>query len=375
MTNRLIRTSECVSEGHPDKVADYLSDSVLDYYLKHDPDARVACETLVKSSTVVFAGEITAKTDVLHPDLKLIAKNTLNEIGFVDEFSLGNLQVVDLIGRQSPDIAMGVDSAQDGGMGAGDQGIMFGYACDETEDLLPLPYVLARDLLVNLRTMRRDSTWDGWFGPDAKSQVSVEYIDGKPTMVTDVVLSTQHSEKIHIDVVRDTVLKNVVEQTLSKYLTKQTKIYINPTGRFVIGGPIGDCGVTGRKIVVDSYGGFSPVGGGAFSGKDPSKVDRSSAYFARWIAAEAVRQGYAKEVKIELAYSIGIAHPLAINVSPLEVKWFVNKFDFRPDSIIRSLDLKQPFYKKSTNYGHFTDKSLPWNKPMGEDLLQYVRRK
>jgi S-adenosylmethionine synthetase len=357
-----IKTSEVVSDGHPDKVADYLSDSVLDYYLNYDKDARVACETLIKDNKVIFAGEISSTAS--EPDYNKIVKDCLSEIGYVGQYSLGEIEVTNLIGKQSPDIAVGVDcSMDDKDVGAGDQGIMFGYATNETDDLLPLPYVLARDILLKLKEIRKI---DNRLGPDAKSQVSIKYNDSNlPLECVGVVLSTQHCEEFELENLRKFLLEYVIKPVLGKYYTSNTKLYINATGKFVIGGPIGDCGLTGRKIVVDQYGGFAPVGGGAQSGKDPTKVDRSALYFARWVASKCVSNHLADEVLIEVAYSIGVSKPVAINITCnknyIGVSEYVNKFDFRPSSIIQTLNLKQPFYKLSTNYGHFSNKLLPWN--------------
>lgn len=360
--NKLIKTSEMVSDGHPDKIADYLSDSVLDYFLEKDQNARVACETLVKDNHVIFAGEITAKCE--DPNYQKIVENVFDEIGYVGKYSLGKPIVTNLIGKQSPDIAIGVnESLDERDIGSGDQGIIFGFATNETEELLPLPYVLARDILLKLKDIRKN---DDRFGPDAKSQVSMIYLEKRiPSECSGIVLSTQHCKDFELDKLRKYVLNEVIRTVLKKYYTNNTKVFINATGNFVIGGPVGDCGLTGRKIVVDQYGGFAPVGGGAQSGKDATKVDRSALYFARWVACQCVKNKLANEVLIEVAYSIGVSKPVAINVTCdknyLEVLEFVKSFDFKPASIIKALNLKQPIYKKSTNYGHFTNKTLSWN--------------
>lgn len=359
----MIRTSEMVSEGHPDKVADYLSDNVLDYYLSKDPTARVACETLIKNNNVVFAGEITAKEGVDQPNFVEIVNTALESIGYTECYSIGTPNIINFLDRQSPDIGQGVTEAVDGGIGSGDQGMMYGFATRETEELLPLPYVMARNLLLRLKQERVQNKL---FGPDAKSQVSIEYENGSPKRCSAVVISTQHAEEFDINDLRSFVKNNIIKTELGNLYDEQTRVYINATGRFVIGGPVGDCGLTGRKIVVDQYGGFAPQGGGAQSGKDPSKTDRSALYFARWVAAKSVYTGLADQVLIEVAYSIGVAHPVAINVTSNRnqymVEDFVRQFDFRPDSIIERLNLLRPIYTKSTNYGHFTNKELPWNK-------------
>ena len=371
----MTRTSEMVSEGHPDKVADYLADSVLDYCLHQDPMSRVACEVLIKDNTVIFAGEITST--VRHIPLRDIAEKAIEEIGFRGEYALGNLHVIDLIGKQSPDIAQGVDCAADAQtIGAGDQGMMFGYACAETEELLPLPYMLARDILIMLKELRETDDrheFAQMLGPDAKSQVSVHYLPDGEVEVAGIVVSTQHSRKFPVEKLRQYIMQEAIAQSLAKRGVKmadKAPVFINATGAFNVGGPIGDCGVTGRKIVVDSYGGFSPVGGGAFSGKDPTKVDRSAAYFARFVACQTLKRFNLKEVGIEVAYSIGVATPMALNVhasAPAGVvqeviEEAVKAYDWRPASIIKALELRRPVYTRSTNYGHFTDPSLAWNR-------------
>lgn len=384
----MIRTSEMVSEGHPDKVADYLADSVLDYCLQRDPFSRVACEVLIKDNTVIFAGEITSQVEQI--PLREIAEKAVKEIGFVGEYGLGNLHVVDLIGKQSPDIAQGVNKAADSNtLGAGDQGMMFGYATDETSELLPLPYVLARNILLKLEELRKTDDRHGFaemLGPDAKSQVSIEYNPDGTASVAGVVVSTQHSRKFHVEQLREYVMKEAINPVLeSKGVTLGAHptgmgfapVFINATGAFNIGGPIGDCGVTGRKIVVDSYGGFCPVGGGCFSGKDCTKVDRSAAYFARWVACKTLKMFDLKEVNIEVAYSIGVAKPVALNVryqgstsrceeghksDRTDVECYVSSFDWTPAGIIKTLNLRRPIYSESCNYGHFTNFNSPWNQ-------------
>jgi len=362
----MIRTSEMVSEGHPDKVADYLADSVLDYCLERDPNSRVACEVLIKDNHVIFAGEITSNIE--HIPLREIAEKSIKKIGFTGEFALGSLHITDLIGKQSPDIALGVDKAADGGStGAGDQGMMFGYACNDTPELLPMPYILARDILIRLKDIRSLSDIV-YLGPDAKSQVSVNYGEkGEVLNVAGIVVSTQHSRSCKIDDLRRHVHNSAIIPALKARgveLATNAPIFINATGAFHVGGPVGDCGVTGRKIVVDSYGGFSPVGGGCFSGKDPTKVDRSAAYFARKVACDALRKYDLQEITIEVAYSIGVAKPIAINVrtkpssEDKTVTEFANVHDWTPEGIISRLGLRRPVYRNITNYGHFVENPL-----------------
>ncbi len=367
-------SSESVGEGHPDKVADYISDSVLDACLEQDPASRVACETLVKSNCVVLAGEITTKAVL---DYEKIVRQAIREIGYTnddDVFHADKVFVTNLLTKQSPDIAQGVDARKAKGkktaeQGAGDQGIMFGYATNETPELMPAPVMFAHRILTELAKQRKGKG-PKWLRPDCKSQVAVEYRDGKPARIENVVISTQHSA----DASHDEIEKYMVEKIIRKVLPKKlidsgTQFLINPTGKFVVGGPQGDSGLTGRKIIVDSYGGMGRHGGGAFSGKDPSKVDRSAAYMCRWVAKNIVAAGLADSCEIQAAYAIGYPHPLSIAIEtfgtgrvPEEklVEAVKKVFSFKPADIISQLGLLAPIYRKTTNYGHFTKKDLPW---------------
>jgi S-adenosylmethionine synthetase len=371
-------TSESVGEGHPDKVADQLSDSVLDAFLKEDPSARVACEALVKNDVVILAGEITSTKVV---NYERLARDVIKDIGY-DEPALGfdsqSCSIMTFISQQSPDISMGVNEHE--GLhkeqGAGDQGLMFGFACDETPELMPLPISLSHQLMRALSRARRSET-GSFLKPDAKSQVTVEYRDGRPYAVDTVVISTQHAEAASLKDVEEYVVENIVKRVIpSQYLTSKTKYLINPTGRFVIGGPVGDCGLTGRKIIVDTYGGYSRHGGGAFSGKDPSKVDRSAAYAARYIAKNVVAAGLATKCEVQVAYAIGVAKPVSVyvntfgtgKVSEAKISATVQEvFDLTPRGIIRTLDLLKPIYRSTASYGHFgreagADGSFSWER-------------
>jgi len=362
--NNFLFTSESVGEGHPDKVADQISDAVLDAYLAQDPRSRVACETLVKSDNVVVAGEITSSGTVNFDDL---VRSVLTDIGYDDPsigFDAQTVKLITLLTRQSPDISMGVDSdaEKQKEQGAGDQGLMFGFACDETPELMPLPISVAHQLMRRLSYLRKDEKVK-FLKPDAKSQVTVEYRDGKPHRVHTVVLSTQHSDDVNLKDLERYVIDNVIKKVVpDRFLDKETRYFINPTGRFVIGGPVGDAGLTGRKIIVDSYGGYGRHGGGAFSGKDPSKVDRSAAYAARHIAKNIVASGVAKKCEVQVAYAIGVARPVAIYVDTFGTSKVAEEkissavqelFDLRPQGIIQSLDMLKPIYRATTNYGHF----------------------
>ena len=371
-------TSESVTEGHPDKLCDYISDSVLDSYLEKDPNARVACETVAGKDTIFITGEISSNANV---DIEQVARNAIKEIGYFGEgidIDYKTCKVIVNISKQSPDIAQGVDKSLEdkegeeiGSEGAGDQGIMFGYATDETEELMPLPILLAHKLSKKLTDVRKNKEID-YLGPDGKVQVTVEYEDDKPVRVDTIVLSTQHKPEIDLDTLKKDIKEKVINQVVpSNLLDENTKYFINPTGRFVIGGPFGDSGLTGRKIIVDTYGGYSRHGGGAFSGKDPTKVDRSATYMARHIAKNVVAQGFAKKCEIQLAYSIGVAKPVGVyvdtfgtNTIPEEEisKWIIQKFDLTPRGIINYLDLQKPIYRKTTNYGHFGKEGLSWEK-------------
>ncbi len=361
-------TSESVSEGHPDKVCDFIADSILDAYLAQDPRARVACEVLCKSEVVVLAGEISARATV---DRAAIARAAIEQVGYTDPreaFNATGVTVVEHITGQSADIKQGVDAetAADHEQGAGDQGIMFGYATDETPELLPLPILLAHRLTRGLAEDRRSGQYP-WLRPDAKSQVSVRYQDGRPEAVERVLVSTQHAPEIGQRQIREYVENDLAPRVLNGHITPGVRFDVNPTGSFVIGGPTADAGVTGRKIIVDTYGGVGRHGGGAFSGKDPSKVDRSGAYFCRHVAREVVKAGLARRVEIQVAYAIGLSRPVSIKVDTFntgdaaEATAFVaREFDFRPAAIIERLRLLQPIYRQTTNYGHFGKPGLPW---------------
>src|SRR5438552_12834150 len=357
-------TSESVSEGHPDKVADQISDAVLDAILKQDKTSRVAAETLVKDNLVVLAGEITSNARVNYDE---VARRTIRRIGYTDPaigFDTATCTVLVAYGQQSPDIARGVDEGKglDLEQGAGDQGLMFGYACDETPSLMPLPIFLSHRLVERQAELRRNGRLP-WLRPDAKSQVTIRYVNGKPDSIDTVVLSTQHSPDVSLEDIREAVVENIIRPVLPKNLVKGKINYlVNPTGRFVVGGPQGDCGLTGRKIIVDSYGGMGRHGGGAFSGKDPTKVDRSACYMARYIAKNVVAAGLAERVEIQLAYAIGVADPVSVSVDTFGTgKIDQNKiselirenFHLTPRGIIESLDLRKPIYKKTASYGHF----------------------
>ena len=364
MANDYFFTSESVSEGHPDKVADQISDAILDSILAQDPTARVAAETLCNTGLVVLAGEITTNANV---DYIQVARNTLREIGY-DNTDYGidykGCAVLVAYDKQSPDIAQGVDKAHDDGLdqGAGDQGLMFGYACDETTELMPLPIHLSHRLVERQSQLRRDGRLN-WLRPDAKSQVTLRYVDGKPDSIDTVVLSTQHDEEISLEKLREAVIEEIIKPVLPKHLIKGAiNFLVNPTGRFVIGGPQGDCGLTGRKIIVDTYGGAAPHGGGAFSGKDPSKVDRSAAYAGRYVAKNVVAAGLASKCLIQISYAIGVAKPTSVMVSTFgtgkisdeQIAQLVSEhFDLRPKGIVKMLNLLRPIYRKTAAYGHF----------------------
>ena len=362
--NDFLFTSESVSEGHPDKVADQISDAVLDAILTQDKFARVAAETLVNTGLVVMAGEITTRAVV---DFQQVARETIKRIGY-DNTDYGidyrGCAVLVAYDKQSPDIAQGVDKAQDDPLnqGAGDQGLMFGYACDETPVLMPLPIYLAHRLVERQSELRRDGRLP-WLRPDAKSQVTIRYVNGRPDSIDTVVLSTQHSPDISLEKIREAVVEEIVKPVLPKNLIKgEIKFLVNPTGRFVVGGPQGDCCLTGRKIIVDTYGGAAPHGGGAFSGKDPSKVDRSAAYAARYVAKNIVAAGLATRCQIQVSYAIGVARPTSVMVTTFgtgritdeKIAQLVqNHFDLRPKGIVAMLDLLRPIYEKTAAYGHF----------------------
>lgn len=396
MAKRLF-TSESVTEGHPDKVCDQISDAVLDAILSQDPSARVACETAVTTGLVLVMGEISTNSYV---DIQKIARETVKEIGYNDEqggFDGNTCAVLVTIDEQSADIAMGVDKAYETkkgeevdevleSTGAGDQGMMIGFACDETEELMPLPISLAHKLTRKLSEIRKDGTLT-YLRPDGKAQVTVEYIDDVATRIDTIVVSTQHSPEVSLETIERDIKEYVIKSVMPKELIDdKTKYYINPTGRFVIGGPQGDSGLTGRKIIVDTYGGYASHGGGAFSGKDPTKVDRSAAYAARYVAKNIVAAGLAKRCEIELAYAIGVAHPVSIYVnthgtgiiSDEEITDLIEaNFDLRPAAIIRDLNLRRPIYKQTAAYGHFgrNDLDLPWEKTDKAEVLKKAIKK
>ena len=364
MANDYLFTSESVSEGHPDKVADQISDSILDAILAQDPTARVAAETLCNTGLVVLAGEITTTANV---DYIKVARETLRQIGY-DNTDYGidyrGCAVLVAYDKQSPDIAQGVNNAEDDPLdqGAGDQGLMFGYAVDETPELMPMPIYLSHRLVERQSQLRRDGRLN-WLRPDAKSQVTLRYVDGRPDSIDTVVLSTQHSPDIELNALREAVIEEIIKPVLPKELIKGSiNFLVNPTGRFVIGGPQGDCGLTGRKIIVDTYGGAAPHGGGAFSGKDPSKVDRSAAYAARYVAKNVVAAGLATKCLVQVSYAIGVAKPTSVMVSTYgtgvisdeQISRLVSEhFDLRPKGIVKMLNLLRPIYQKTAAYGHF----------------------
>ena len=390
----LLFTSESVTEGHPDKMCDQISDAVVDAIMEQDPHARIACETAVKTGFVILLGEITTKASLNYDEL---VRTVVKDIGFDDSnkgFDGETCGVQVAIASQSPDIALGVDRAQEfkvesmdseedeiESVGAGDQGMMFGFACNETDSLMPLPIYLAHQLSRRLAELRKSCTLP-WLGPDGKSQVTVEYSLGKPKRIHTVLISTQHAAEICQDEIKQQIIEHCITPTLPPDMVDdELLIYVNPTGRFVVGGPMGDAGLTGRKIIVDTYGGMGRHGGGAFSGKDCTKVDRSGAYAARWVAKNIVAAGLADRCEIQLAYAIGVAQPLSVNVetfgtgrtSDKRIEELIDAhFDLRPGAIIRDLDLRRPIYRQTATYGHFgrDDIDLPWEKTDKADLLR-----
>ncbi|CUS48280.1 MAG: S-adenosylmethionine synthetase MetK [Idiomarinaceae bacterium HL-53] len=367
---RHVFTSESVSEGHPDKIADQISDAVLDAILEQDPRARVACETFVKTGMVLVGGEINTSAWV---DIEELTRNTVREIGYTHSdmgFDGSSCAVLNAIGKQSSDINQGVDRGDPREQGAGDQGLMFGYASDETEQLMPAPIMYSHRLVQRQAEVRRGEL--SWLRPDAKSQLTFVYEDGKPVGIDAVVLSTQHCESISLDDLREAVMETIIKPVLpAEWIHKDTKFHINPTGRFVIGGPMGDCGLTGRKIIVDTYGGMARHGGGAFSGKDPSKVDRSAAYAARYVAKNLVAAGLAKRCELQVSYAIGVAEPTSISIDTFGtsshseetlIRLVREHFDLRPYGLIQMLDLEHPIYKATAAYGHFGRNEFPWER-------------
>ncbi|MEP4099097.1 methionine adenosyltransferase [Paraglaciecola sp.] len=370
MTSHLF-TSESVSEGHRDKIADQISDAVLDAILTQDPKARVACETFVKTGMVLVGGEVTTSAWV---DIEEITRNTVKEIGYVHSdmgFDADSCAILNAIGKQSPDINQGVDRTSPEEQGAGDQGLMFGYASNETDVLMPAPITYSHRLVKRQAEVRKNGTL-AWLRPDAKSQVTFVYEDNQPVGIDAVVLSTQHDESISTADLREAVMEEIIKPVLpEKWLSKDTKFFINPTGRFVIGGPMGDCGLTGRKIIVDTYGGMARHGGGAFSGKDPSKVDRSAAYAGRYVAKNIVAAGLADKCEIQISYAIGVAEPTSIDIETfgtgkvsdaLLVKLVREHFELRPHGLIQMLDLERPIYQATAAYGHFGRDEFPWEQ-------------
>ena len=383
MTNINLFTSESVSEGHPDKVADQISDSIVDAILSEDTTARIACETMINTGMVVLSGEITTSANI---DYQTVARNTISEIGYTSEamgFDSDSCEVLVSIDKQSPDIAQGVNEGEgmDLDQGAGDQGLMFGYACNETDVLMPCPITYSH-LLVKRQADIRKSGQLNWLRPDAKSQVTVAYEDSKPISIDTVVLSTQHDPDIEHKDIEKAVIDEIIKPVLPEnMITSKTRYLVNPTGRFVIGGPVGDCGLTGRKIIVDTYGGMARHGGGAFSGKDPSKVDRSAAYAARYVAKNIVAAGLAERCELQLSYAIGVAEPTSISIETfgtgkVEQEKLIgairDNFDLRPKGIINMLGLLRPIYQQTAAYGHFgrSDIDLPWERTDKADILK-----
>jgi S-adenosylmethionine synthetase len=372
MVRRYLFTSESVTEGHPDKICDQISDSILDEFLKQDPDSRVAVESMTTTGLVLVAGEVTS---IGRTDIQQIVRKTIREIGYDNleyGFHCDNCSVLESLHEQSPDISVGVTPSGVKEQGAGDQGVMFGYATDETKELMPLPIAMAHKLSMTLSEVRRNKKL-GWIRPDGKSQVSVVYEDFKPKRIDTVVISTQHSPEIGLEQLRQEIIENVIKPVCNEWIDNSSSFLVNPTGRFVIGGPPGDTGLTGRKVIADTYGGMGRHGGGAFSGKDPSKVDRSACYMARYIAKNIVAAGLAGKCEVQLAYAIGIAEPVSVMVDTFGTSRIAENvieekirdtFDMKPAGIIKTLDLKRPIYKKTAAYGHFgrNEPTFTWEK-------------
>jgi len=383
MTNNFLFTSESVTEGHPDKICDNISDAFLDELLRQDPNSRVAVETMVTTDFVVVSGEVTSKADFDQKAQEELVRKTIREIGYDNKdlmFDADTCQVNLRLHSQSPDISQGISATEEKEQGAGDQGLMFGYATNETEELMPMPILLAHKLIQKLSEVRRDKTLP-WVRPDGKSQVSVRYEDNKPTKIETVVVATQHAPNISQEEISREIIDKVIKPVLGNLWNDEIKIYINPTGKFVIGGPHGDAGLTGRKIIVDTYGGFGRHGGGAFSGKDPSKVDRSASYMCRYIAKNLVAAGLADRCEVQLAYAIGVAEPVSLYVNTFGtnkiaenlIEDLVRKnFDMKPSGIIAQLDLKRPIYKKTASYGHFgrNEPEFTWEKTDKAETLK-----
>ena len=383
MGRSFLFTSESVTEGHPDKVCDQISDAFLDEFLKQDPDSRVAVETLVTTGFVAVAGEVTSKAQFDKKAQEETIRKVIREIGYDKpelEFDANTCEVMLRLHTQSPDISQGVTASEDKEQGAGDQGLMFGYATNETEELMPMPIILAHKLTKKLADVRKSNELS-WVRPDGKSQVSVEYVDGKPKNIETIVISTQHSPEVSNSQITDAIIDKVIKPVCGSLWNDKIKIHVNPTGKFEIGGPHGDAGLTGRKIIVDTYGGQGRHGGGAFSGKDPSKVDRSACYMCRYIAKNVVAAGLADKCEVQVAYAIGVADPVSLMINTFEtgkipeedIENIVRKhFDMRPSAIIEQLDLKRPFYRKTAAYGHFgrNDSDFKWENTDKADVLR-----
>ena len=383
MANNFLFTSESVTEGHPDKICDNISDAFLDEYLRQDPDSRVAVETMVTTDFVAVSGEVTSKANFDQKAQEELVRKTIREIGYDNKdlmFDADTCKVDLRLHSQSPDISQGISATEEKEQGAGDQGLMFGYATNETEELMPMPILLAHKLIQKLSEVRRDKTLP-WVRPDGKSQVSVRYEDNKPTKIETVIVSTQHAPNISQEEISKEIINKVIKPVLGNLWNDKIKIHINPTGKFVIGGPHGDAGLTGRKIIVDTYGGFGRHGGGAFSGKDPSKVDRSACYMSRYIAKNIVAAGLADRCEVQLAYAIGVAEPVSLYVNTFgtnkipenQIEDLVRKnFDMKPTGIISQLNLKRPIYKKTASYGHFgrNEPEFTWEKTDKAETLK-----